>query len=132
MHGVPRATFDLDILIQATPENASRLLSALRDAGFGTATLIEADELLRHEVTIFRDRYRVDVQTLTPGLIFEDAWRRRLQMTLDSVPFWVAAKDDVIASKKASGREVELEDVRILEMPASGPRITDPGGEVEQ
>jgi hypothetical protein len=28
LHGVPRATFDLDILIEATPENAQRLLDA--------------------------------------------------------------------------------------------------------
>jgi len=29
LHGVPRATFDLDILIEATPENTQRLLNAL-------------------------------------------------------------------------------------------------------
>ena len=29
LYGVPRATFDLDILIEATPENAQRLLDAL-------------------------------------------------------------------------------------------------------
>ena len=28
LYGVPRATFDLDILIEATPENAQRLLDA--------------------------------------------------------------------------------------------------------
>jgi len=28
LHGVPRATFDLDILIEATSENAIRLLTA--------------------------------------------------------------------------------------------------------
>jgi predicted nucleotidyltransferase len=33
LHGVPRATFDLDILIEATPQNAERLLQALLDAG---------------------------------------------------------------------------------------------------
>ncbi|RKY83037.1 hypothetical protein DRP98_08040 [candidate division KSB1 bacterium] len=26
LHGVPRATFDLDILIEATPDNAQRFL----------------------------------------------------------------------------------------------------------
>ena len=26
LHGVPRATFDLEILIEATPDNAQRLL----------------------------------------------------------------------------------------------------------
>ena len=29
LHGVPRATFDLDILIDADPENAKKLLDAL-------------------------------------------------------------------------------------------------------
>ena len=100
LHGVPRATFDLDILIEATPENATRLLAALRDAGFGTALLLEMEELLRHEITIFRDLYRVDVQTSTPGLRFEEAWPRRLEMTFDGVTFWVASKDDLIASKR--------------------------------
>lgn len=28
LHGVPRATFDLDILIEAKPENAKNLLEA--------------------------------------------------------------------------------------------------------
>ena len=28
LHGVPRATFDLDILIKASPDNAKRLLKA--------------------------------------------------------------------------------------------------------
>ena len=37
LHGIPRATFDLDILIDATSENASRLLAAMLDAGLGTA-----------------------------------------------------------------------------------------------
>jgi hypothetical protein len=36
-------------------------------------------------------------------------------MTLDGVPFQVASKDDVIASKRAAGRKIDLEDVSILE-----------------
>ncbi len=65
-HGVPRATFDLDILIDATPENARRLLDALAKAGLGTAALTTADDVLAHEITVFKDRVRVDVQR-TPG-----------------------------------------------------------------
>ena len=33
VHGVPRATFDLDICIEATRENAQNLLNALLEAG---------------------------------------------------------------------------------------------------
>ena len=36
LHGVPRATFDLDILILANQDNADRLLKALLEAGLGT------------------------------------------------------------------------------------------------
>jgi hypothetical protein len=39
LHGVPRATFDLDILIEATPESAQQLLAALESAQFSTVAL---------------------------------------------------------------------------------------------
>ena len=71
LHGVPRATFDLDILIEATTDNGANLLDALQEAGFGTATLTTTEELLSHEITIFNDRVRIDVQTFTPGLLLE-------------------------------------------------------------
>jgi len=37
LYGVPRATFDLDLLIEATPENAAKLLDALYEAGIASA-----------------------------------------------------------------------------------------------
>ncbi len=116
LHGVPRATFDLDILIEASPDNAQRLLDALIEADFATATLITADELLAHEITIFRDRVRIDAQTSTPGIKFEDAWQKRVAMTYQGQEFYVASKEDVIASKRAAGRDKDLEDVRMLEI----------------
>ena len=36
LYGVPRATFDVDILIEPTIENAQRLLTALEEAGCET------------------------------------------------------------------------------------------------
>ncbi len=115
LYGVPRATFDLDILVEATAENAQRLLDALLDVKFGTAALITADGLLAHEITIFKDRVRIDVQTSTPGLQFEEAWPRRETMEYNGQTFFVASRDDLIASKRAAGRQVDLEDVRLLE-----------------
>ncbi len=50
LHGVPRATFDLDVLIEASLDNATRLLAALEAADFGTATL-EDVRLLEHRRT---------------------------------------------------------------------------------
>jgi len=114
LHGVPRATFDLDILIEATPDNAQHLLDALLDAKLGTAALITPEELLAQEITIFKDRVRIDVQIATPGLRFEDAWPRRTALTYEGQRFEVVSLADLIQSKTAAGREVDLEDVRIL------------------
>ena len=114
LYGVPRATFDLDVLIEATLENAKRLLQAMSESGLGTASLASADEVLSTEITIFTDRIRLDVQTSTPGIIFEEAWQRRVTMNYKGQVLEVVSLADLIASKLASGRDVDLEDVRIL------------------
>ena len=116
LYGVPRATFDLDILIEATPENAQRLIDALIDAGMGTAVLTNSDEIMSNEITIFKDRVRIDVQLLTPGLQFEKAWSRKQTMQYQGQNFYVVSIEDLIRSKRAAGRDVDLEDVRLLEL----------------
>jgi tRNA nucleotidyltransferase/poly(A) polymerase len=114
LHGVPRATFDLDILIDATPANAANLLRAFIDAGLGTATLTTPEDVLANEITVFKDRVRIDVQTSTPGLSFTDAWSRREVMEYRGQPFNVVSRADLIAAKRAAGRPVDLDDVRLL------------------
>jgi len=128
LHGVPRATFDLDILIEATPRNAQRLLDALIDAGLGTATLTNAENMLANEITIFRDRVRLDVQTSTPGIDFENAWLHRKTISYHGQEFFILSKNDLISSKRAAGRDVDLEDVRLLEIPESKETEQPPGG----
>ena len=117
LYGVPRATFDLNILIEATPENAQKLLDALIEARLGTAALTNAEDLLAHEITVFKDRVRIDVQTSTPGIQFREAWQRRTTITYHGQDFFVLSKEDLIASKRAAGRDIDLEDVRLLEKP---------------
>jgi hypothetical protein len=117
LHGIPRATFDLDILIEATIENAQRLLAAMESAGLGTATMTNAEDILAHEITVFNDRVRIDVQTSTPGVSFQDAWNRRKTITYQGQDFFILSKEDLIASKRASARQVDIEDVRLLELP---------------
>ncbi|MBL7223470.1 MAG: nucleotidyltransferase [Candidatus Brocadiae bacterium] len=116
LHGVPRGTFDLDILIEATRDNAQRLLDALAGVGFGTASLTSADQVLADEITIFQDRVKVDVQTATPGLSFPEAWERRETMSYRGQDFYVVCREDLIASKVAANRAVDQDDVRKLRL----------------
>jgi hypothetical protein len=115
VHGVPRTTFDVDLLIEASEPNAARLLKALEAAGIDSAALTTPRQLLAHEITIFKDVVRIDVQTSTPGLSFADAWHRRVEREVSGVPYWILSKPDLIAAKRAAGRPKDLEDVRVLE-----------------
>jgi predicted nucleotidyltransferase len=124
LYGVPRATFDLDMLIEATPGNAQRLLDALLEAGLGTATLTTAADLIAHEITIFKDSVRVDVQTSTPGLQFETAWQRRKEMEYEGQMFYVVSREDLIASKRTSGREIDINEIRHGIAPGQSPWYT--------
>ncbi|MBN1418709.1 MAG: hypothetical protein JXP34_08015 [Planctomycetes bacterium] len=121
LHGVPRATFDLDILVEGPLRNVERLLAALLEAGLGTAALTTPADVLAHETTVFRDRVRIDVQTSTPGLRFEDAWKRHERMEYEGQVFRVVSEADLIASKRAAGQPVDLEEVRLLEVPDQEP-----------
>jgi len=125
LYGVPRATFDLDILIEPTRENAQRLLDALTETGFGTAELTTAEEIIGTEITIFAERVRLDVQTSTPGIRFEEAWPRRVTMTFGGQQFEVVSLADLIQAKTAAGREVDLEDVRTLTLQEQESRSED-------
>ena len=107
----------LDILIEPTRANARRLLDALIDAGLGTASLTNEEEVLSNEITIFSDRIRIDVQTKTPGIVFSEAWDRKKVMDYRGQSFFIVCLQDLIASKKASGRDIDLEDVRLLDSP---------------
>src|SRR4030042_5391999 len=101
LYGVPRATFDLDILIEPTPDNVQRLLDSLLDAGLGTASLTNVEEILSNEITVFKDWIRIDVQTVTPGLDFLQAWEQRETMNFQGQIFYVVSKKDLISSKHA-------------------------------
>ena len=115
LYGVPRATFDLDVLIDPTLENARRLLDAFLEADLGTAALTTPEDIVANEITVFKDFVRIDGQTWTPGILFADVWPRRLTLQTQGQSFYVVSREDLIASKKAAGRNVDLEDVKILE-----------------
>jgi len=115
LHGVPRATLDVDLLIEASPANAQALLAALGEAGLGTADLVTPAEVLANVVTLFEDFLRVDVFLSIPGLSFDEAWRHHVVRDAGEARVRVASRRDLIASKRAKARPKDLEDAADLE-----------------
>ncbi len=113
-HGLPRNTFDLDVLIEATEENAKKLLDAMIEARYGSATLTNAATVAKRQITIFLDRLRIDVITDCPGLTFATAWKNKVANRRYGFPLYFASIDDLIRAKRAAGRPQDLEDVAVL------------------
>ncbi len=115
-HGRPRFTKDLDLWVDDSEENFRRLESAL--ARFGAPTGL-VDQLRRADpldvVWMGRSPTRVDLVKAIPGGTFGEAFARRSTFEWQDVSVMVIGRDDLIAAKKASGREQDLLDVKLLE-----------------
>jgi hypothetical protein len=115
-HGLPRATGDLDIFIRATPENARRVLAALREFGAPLFDLTERD--LRTPDTVFQiglPPSRIDLLTSISGVTFDDAWPRHVDVALGTLIVPIIGRDDFVTNKKAAGRTKDLLDVQMLD-----------------
>ena len=116
LFGRPRATKDFDLWIEASSDNAQRVIRALRAFGAPLGTLEEDDLALPG--TGFRmgsPPYRIELLTKVSGLEFADAWTRRETYELDGTPCYVIARADLIANKRAAGRAQDIADVEALD-----------------
>lgn len=116
IHGRPRATKDLDIWIEASADNARRVLQALRDFGAPLGDLTENDlATLGTGFKMGEPPSRVDILTQIEGLRFEDAWPRRIETLFGAVQCGVIGRADLLANTRAAGRPQDLADVAALE-----------------
>jgi hypothetical protein len=115
-HGVPRATGDLDIWVRPSRDNASRVLTAL--GRFGAPLFdLTIDDLTRHD-TVFQiglPPARIDILSGITGVEFEQAWARRVIVTVGEIPVGVLAREDFVINKRAAGRAKDLLDLALLE-----------------
>jgi len=113
VHGYARATLDIDIFIEATPENARRTLAALKEVGYDV-TDITIEDLLTKKLLIRQYILATDIHPFVAGVTFEEVWRNRVQDRIGETPANFASLDDLIRMKKAAGRPKDLEDLRVL------------------
>lgn len=115
-HGQPRATGDLDIWVRATSDNAERVFSALKNFGAPLSNLSTED--LSHSGTVFQIGVapsRIDVLTSITGVAFDEAWKSKIQITIENLTVFCIGKIELLVNKKATGRPKDLADVDSLE-----------------
>jgi hypothetical protein len=116
VHGIPRATGDIDLWIRPSRDNAARVLRALQRFGAPLGSLSDID--LQTRGTVFQigvAPVRIDLLTAIDGVEFDEAWMRRELRTIDGTPCPVISRVDLIRNKRSTGRARDLADAEQLE-----------------
>lgn len=115
IHGLPRATMDIDLLILA--EDLDRVLAVAKANGFDIEGLP-----LHFEIEIRRiskiDRESKKLITLDLLLVGEnslDIWTNREAVDWREGTTWVVSRDGLIKMKRIAGRKQDLADIEKLE-----------------
>jgi len=118
VHGVPRATGDLDIWIDPDPANAARAWQALLEFGApvpqmgATRKDLETPGIV---LQIGQPPRRIDLLTEASGLSFAEAWSNRVTHAIEGLAIPFLGRDDLVRNKRASGRPKDLADLDVLE-----------------
>ena len=116
LHGYPRYTKDIDIWIELAPANASRIVRALEQFGFGSLGL-EAKDFLEAD-TIIQLGYpprRIDLLTTLPGVDFNQCFATKVVVEMGGIPINFIDLENLKKNKRATGRAQDIADIENLD-----------------
>ena len=124
VHGVPRATGDLDVWVAPDPANAERVWTALLDFGAPVRTLgLSARDLAAERIVVQMGipPRRIDLLTSVTGLQFDAAWRKRRVVRVDDLDLPFLGREALLRNKRETGRLKDLADVDTLDRQGGPP-----------
>ena len=130
LHGVERATMDVDITVAMNPDNLASLIETARELRLTPALPVPLEALndlgllrqwhAERNLEVFALRapglagVTVDV-LLFPPVEFAGMAHRVVVFNVADIPIRVASIDDLIALKQAVGRPIDLSDIEHLQ-----------------
>ena len=114
-HGYPRATSDMDIWVSQSPENAGRVVAAIRAFGFNTPNLTEDLFLQRRRIVrMGHPPIRIEVMNEIDGVTFEECRPAAILAFFDGIQVPIISLADLKRNKLASGRPKDIDDLQQL------------------
>ncbi|MGB8221082.1 MAG: hypothetical protein WCF10_00780 [Polyangiales bacterium] len=115
-HARPRATKDLDLWIGEHPENRRRMGEALQAFRAPQTICHHLERAGPDDIVWFgRAPNRVDILQRLISVEFDQALSRAVRARADELSVLVISMEDLIANKRAAGRDQDLRDVRAPE-----------------
>ena len=115
IHGHIRATNDLDVWVNISPENAARIDRALREFGFAAAELTSSLFLDPNNVVrVGVPPIRIKILTSISGVKFESCYVEEETIRIEEIVVPVISLARLRQNKAASGRAKDLADLESL------------------
>jgi len=128
-HGIPRMTYDIDIMIRMSEPNIIKLVNQLQEWGYRPRVPVNPLDLARPEqrqqwletkgmkaFSFYHDQYaiaEIDIVFYSP-IPYDDLKRNAVNFDLSGVPIPTVGIEDLIRLKSAAGRKQDLADVENL------------------
>ena len=117
-HGHPRATKDLDVLVEANAENAKRVYTAL--AAFGaplSAFEVGVEDFASYDgvLQLGVPPRRIDIINRADGITFAEAIAAGESFDIEGCKIPVIGRDALLKNKRAAGRPQDIADVKALD-----------------
>lgn len=129
LHGIPRMTADLDLVVDLESENLRRFLQSMQELGYHPRLPVPAEELLDqdkrkdwienrnlHAFTFWNEKKpfeEVDVLLQVPQI--PNIIERAVRLQIESMTLFLVQLDDLMEMKRAAGREQDHADLDALE-----------------
>ncbi|MCG8556115.1 MAG: nucleotidyl transferase AbiEii/AbiGii toxin family protein [Proteobacteria bacterium] len=116
VHGVPRATQDIDVLVP--PESLDGFRDVARYCGFGFEALpmtFEASGITMHRFSKLIGGQPLMLDALVVAGAVRGVWESRIRVPFESGRLSVVSRPGLITLKLAAGRPQDLADVKRLE-----------------
>jgi hypothetical protein len=113
LHGHPRTTGDMDILVAKTIDNYKKLRTAFLHFGMPVFDMTE-EKFLNENIEVFtfgRPPASIDVMTSALGVDFDSCYNSAIYFEEDGLLVRTIHLNDLINAKKASGRYKDLDDL---------------------
>ena len=100
----PRYTKDLDLWISTDAANARSVYRALHEFGAPLSGFTEGDFAVEgYFYQMGVPPVRVDILIGIPGVVFAEAWPRRMEVDFDGLLVSFISRQDLVAAKRAVG-----------------------------
>ena len=113
-HGGARTTKDIDLLVDASPENVARVKEGLRILEDHAVDEVADTDIARYAVVRVADEIVIDLMALACGIDYSEAVKDSERLTVDGVSIPLASPETLIRTKNTV-RPSDAVDRRYLE-----------------